>query len=114
AFAYLEEGRIKQITYKYHLVPFGEYLPLRKWLGFVARGASLEMDYAPGEKYPLLWLKEKPVAPLICFESLFGQSVRMQVKKGAEALLLITNDAWFKETAGMSQHSAYLILRAIE
>jgi apolipoprotein N-acyltransferase len=112
--AYIQNGRVLQIARKYHLVPFGEYLPFRKILGFIAKDSGLEWDYAPGPKNQLLYLNHGKIAPLICFESLFGQEVRHKIKAGGQAILLITNDAWFKETAGMSQHAQYLIIRAIE
>jgi len=114
ALAYIQQGKVLQIVKKYHLVPFGEYLPFRKLLGFVAAGSGLEWDYSPGHKDQLLHLPHGKLAPLICFESLFAQEVSAKVKKGGQALLLITNDAWFKNTDGMKQHAQYLIVRAIE
>jgi len=112
--AYLEKGSVLQVVKKFHLVPFGEYLPFRKILGFVAKDSGLEWDYAPGPKNQLLYLSQGKLAPLICFESLFGHEVSDKIRAGGQAILLITNDAWFKETAGMSQHAQYLIIRAIE
>jgi apolipoprotein N-acyltransferase len=112
--AYIDNGRVLQVAKKYHLVPFGEYLPFRKILGFVAKDTGLEWDYVPGPSHGLLYLPQGKIAPLICFESLFSQEVRHKIKAGGQAILLITNDAWFKETAGMSQHAQYLIIRAIE
>lgn len=54
------------------------------------------------------------VAPIICYESVFGKYVTEYVKKGAEALFIITNDGWWKGTTGYKQHLAYASLRAIE
>jgi apolipoprotein N-acyltransferase len=54
------------------------------------------------------------VAPIICYESVFGKYVTDYVKKGAEALFIITNDGWWKGTTGYKQHLAYASLRAIE
>lgn len=112
--AYIHDGRVLQVVKKYHLVPFGEYLPFRKLLGFVASGSGLEWDYSPGDKNQLLYLSQGKVAPLICFESLFAQEVHSKIKAGGQAILLITNDAWFKKTDGMKQHAQYLVIRAIE
>jgi len=112
--AYIQGGRVLQVVKKYHLVPFGEYLPFRKLLGFVASGSGLEWDYSPGEKNQLLYLSQGKLAPLICFESLFAGEVSRKIKAGGAGLLLITNDAWFKKTDGMRQHSQYLVVRAIE
>ena len=54
------------------------------------------------------------IAPIICYESVFGKFVTDYVKKGAEALFIITNDGWWKNTNGYKQHLYYASLRAIE
>ena len=54
------------------------------------------------------------VAPIICYESVFGSFVRDYVKAGAEALFIMTNDGWWKGTSGYRQHLQYASLRAIE
>lgn len=53
-------------------------------------------------------------APVICYESVFGKYVTDYVKKGANALFIITNDGWWKNTNGYKQHLSYASLRAIE
>jgi len=52
--------------------------------------------------------------PVICYESVFGKFVTDYVKKGAEALFIITNDGWWKNTNGYIQHLNFASLRAIE
>lgn len=54
------------------------------------------------------------IAPIICYESVFGKFVTDYVKKGAEALFIITNDGWWKNTNGYKQHLYFASLRAIE
>ncbi|MCX6330755.1 MAG: apolipoprotein N-acyltransferase [Bacteroidia bacterium] len=54
------------------------------------------------------------IAPIICFESVFGNYVADYVRKGAEALIIITNDGWWKNTNGYKQHLSYASIRAIE
>jgi apolipoprotein N-acyltransferase len=54
------------------------------------------------------------VAPVICYESVFGSFVTGYIKKGAEALFIITNDGWWKNTNGYKQHLYFASLRAIE
>jgi apolipoprotein N-acyltransferase len=54
------------------------------------------------------------IAPVICYESVFGKFVTEYVKKGAEALFIITNDGWWKNTNGYEQHLYFASLRAIE
>jgi apolipoprotein N-acyltransferase len=54
------------------------------------------------------------IAPVICYESVFGKFVTDYIKKGAEALFIITNDGWWKNTNGYKQHLYFASLRAIE
>jgi apolipoprotein N-acyltransferase len=54
------------------------------------------------------------IAPIICYESVFGRYVTDYVKNGAEMLFIITNDGWWKNTNGYFQHLTYASLRAIE
>ena len=54
------------------------------------------------------------IAPIICYESIYGNYVREFVQKGAQAIFIITNDGWWKQTSGYKQHSMYAKLRAIE
>jgi len=54
------------------------------------------------------------IAPVICYESVFGKFVTEYVKKGAEALFIITNDGWWKNTNGYKQHLYFASIRAIE
>jgi apolipoprotein N-acyltransferase len=53
-------------------------------------------------------------APIICYESVFGNYVADYVRKGAETLFIITNDGWWKNTCGYKQHLAYASIRAVE
>ena len=54
------------------------------------------------------------IAPVICYESVFGNYVADYIRKGAEAIFIITNDGWWKNTTGYMQHLSYASLRAIE
>ena len=51
---------------------------------------------------------------MICYESAFGSFVTAYIRKGAEAIFIITNDGWWKNTGGYRQHLSYASLRAIE
>lgn len=113
-----ETGAVTARFDKQHLVPFGEYFPLRgflKNLGFdvsaIAAGAN---DFTPGDGLQTLNLKGlPPVSPLICYEVIFsGRVARDDVRPAW--LLNITNDAWFGSTTGPYQHFAIARLRAIE
>jgi apolipoprotein N-acyltransferase len=57
---------------------------------------------------------KRVIAPIICYESVFGNYVADYVRKGAEALFILTNDGWWKSTIGYKQHLSYASIRAIE
>jgi apolipoprotein N-acyltransferase len=81
------------------------------YLGGTKWGYGIQKDRScfSGINNPL-----KKVGPVICYESVFGQYVTGYVKNGAEALIIITNDGWWKNTEGYKQHLWYASLRAIE
>ncbi|MCB9336116.1 MAG: apolipoprotein N-acyltransferase [Flavobacteriales bacterium] len=54
------------------------------------------------------------IAPVICYESIYGDYVKDYVKKGADAIFIITNDGWWEDTPGYKQHLSYARLRSIE
>ncbi len=98
---------------KFHLVPFGEYVPLRDWLP-VERIVPGGIDFSAGPGPQLLAIRGLPlVSPLICYEIIFpGNVVPAGMRPGL--LLNITNDSWFGQSAGPYQHFAATRLRAIE
>jgi apolipoprotein N-acyltransferase len=98
---------------KSHLVPFGEYVPLREFLPIdkVAYGA---VDYSAGDGPRTLELGAlPPVSVLICYEAIFPGAVVDRAHRPAW-LLNLTNDAWYGVTAGPHQHLAIARLRAVE
>lgn len=103
---------------KHHLVPFGEYIPfgdmLFDWLDISAFAARAGNAYTagPGAKVLDLGAKLGKVLPLICYEAVFPQDLR--VARRANWILQITNDAWFGTLSGPFQHAAQARLRAIE
>jgi apolipoprotein N-acyltransferase len=58
--------------------------------------------------------KNIKIAPVICFESLFGEFVSKYIQNGANLIFVITNDGWWDDTPGYRQHKSYSSLRAIE
>ena len=107
------EGSLQGRHDKAHLVPFGEYVPLRGLLG-AAKLTVGRQDFAAGRGPSTLTLPGlPPFGALICFEAIFpGETVAADARP--EWLLNLTNDAWFGETAGPHQHFEIVRMRAIE
>ena len=104
---------------KRQLVQFGEYVPLRPILGWIGKFAPLgDDDFSAGtDSTPLVVPMERGSAAmgvLICYEDLFPQLARSEVRSGADALVVVTNDAWYGEGGAAYQHAAHSVLRAIE
>lgn len=99
-------------------VPFGEYVPLRGWIPFVNKVVPLDFDLTPGElKEPLnvdINGRQWKIGGLVCYEDIFSWLVRESVQRGAEFLLVVTNDAWYHAEGGAYQHAANSVLRAVE
>lgn len=110
-----ESGQFVAHANKTHLVPFGEYIPLRNLLPFdpVAAGAT---NFTPGKGPLNLQIpKTPPFSPLICYEVIFPGAVIPQGEKEApDWMLNVTNDAWYRQTAGPHQHLAIARIRSIE
>ncbi len=99
---------------KVHLVPFGEYVPLRELLFFVNRLVPAAGDFEPGETLAPLRCNDLSLGVLICFEAIFPELARRQVRDGADILLNLTNDAWFGMTSAPYQHLSMAVFRAVE
>jgi apolipoprotein N-acyltransferase len=107
-----------QIYRKVHLVPFGEYIPLRHSFPLFAAvaGKWVPGDFDAGKEYTVFRLAngEVRIAPLICFEDTIGELTRQFVLSGANLLVDVTNDAWFLHSSGSHQHLANAIFRCVE
>ena len=99
---------------KAHLVPYGEYVPLRRFFPFIGKMVPMVGDFAEGPVGATLSLPEGAIGVLVCYESIFPNLSRAQVANGAHLLVNITNDAWFGKTAAAYQHLAMAVLRAVE
>jgi len=98
---------------KMRLVPFGEYVPLRKMLFFARKLVHEVGNFEFGTKdTPLVGLLH--YGPAICYEIVFPQIPRTQVIHGADVLVTITNDAWYDGTSAPRQHLNQARLRAVE
>jgi len=108
-------------TEPYHkskLVPGVEELPFEKWLGPIS-ALALDLGGTTGslatqEEREVMASGDLRLAPVICYESIYGDHVAAHVRNGATLLVIMTNDAWWSDSPGYKQHLAYGRLRAIE
>ncbi len=107
------DGTARQTYDKHHLVPFGEYLPLRPLFDAIGLGGFVG-SFQPGLGPRRITLDGlPPFQPLICYEAIFPHEVLRGARR-PDWLLQITNDAWFGTWSGPYQHLAQARLRAIE
>ena len=94
------------------IIPFSSYLPLLEKLALSNGGTSGTLGV---EDSPKIFKTQKTsIAPVICYESIYGEFTATQVRKGAELLCVLTNDGWWGDTPGYKQHFSFSRLRAIE
>ena len=108
------EGEVQGRYDKVHLVPYGEYVPLRNVFPFINGLTAGIGDFSRGNGYIPLSLAERKIGVLICYEGILSYAARMYKKESAELLVNITNDAWFGSTSAPYQHISMTIFRAVE
>ena len=107
-----------QLYVKGKLVPGAEITPYRKIFFFLEPvvkqlGGSLE-GHGVSDRRKVFVSDSGRVAPVICYESVFGDYLAGYIRAGAEAIFIVTNDGWWDNTPGYQQHVKYASLRAIE
>ena len=114
AFLLLPDGDHSPRYDKSHLVPFGEYVPLRRWLPFVGKLVAQVGDFVAGPPGQVLDFQNHRLAPLICYEAIFPELTRAAARNGADLLINLTNDAWYGRTSAPYQHLSLCVFRAVE
>lgn len=97
---------------KIKLVPFGEYVPLRRFFSFIEVLNTIG-DISPGDNLPMFTQTGRKYSVLICFEDVLASYVS-QLVRNSDFLVNITNDAWFGGNPQASQHLAVMTFRAVE
>lgn len=113
------DGNIEDTVYsKRHLVPFGEYVPMRKLVSTLipplAELVMSEGDIVAGDSPNVFSLDCGRIGSIICFDSIYEELTRQSVLDGAQLIALSTNDSWFSDSAALYMHNAQAQLRAIE
>ena len=109
-----DQGSTAGVYRKQHLVPFGEYVPLRRALFFVSPLVETVADFSAGTEPRTLPVDEGSVGTAICYEIIYPGLVRELVLRGSGLLATVTNDAWYGRTAAPHQHFQQATMRAIE
>lgn len=103
---------------KVHLVPYGEYVPLRRFFPFIKKLVAGIGDFRSGPGYEPLTMqwngRPRTLGVMICYEGILAEAARTYRQKGAGLLVNITNDAWFGDTSAPHQHLSMTIFRSVE
>ncbi|MEO5803336.1 MAG: apolipoprotein N-acyltransferase [Verrucomicrobiota bacterium] len=116
SFLFSPDGKMAATYRKQHLVGFGEYIPLERWLPFMKWFTPIEGGFTPGAG-PVPFQIESPRAKtsvLICFEDAFPHYAREHVETDTDFLLNLTNDGWFGKSAAQWQQAVDALFRAVE
>lgn len=113
AYHFAADGELTGRYDKTHLLPFGEYFPLRT-IQFLRRNFERVRTFTPGTAPVLMDTPLGKAAIVICFEAIFPELVRERMANGGEILLNLSNDAWLGNDAGPRQHELMVRMRAIE
>lgn len=110
----LREGRPPLRYDKRRLLPFSE-TPALGTAPLIGRGGDLDAGtYTPGERPGLFHLGGHTLGVLICFEAVHPDMARDLVRNGAELLVVLSNDGWYRGRGGAAQHLAHVVFRAVE
>lgn len=108
------EGDVAGRYDKAHLVPFGEYVPMKRWLPFVGHMVAQVGEFVSGRAGSTLAWPPADIGVLICYEVIFQDLAAKLTANGSKILVNITNDAWFGKTSAPYQHFSMAVFRAVE
>ena len=114
AFLVAPDGKTAAVYRKIHLVPWGEFIPMKRLLFFVSPLVDSLTDFSPGTSMVMLPVGSHLTSTAICYEVVYPSLVRQAVEAGSELLTTITNDAWYGHSSAPYQHFALASMRAIE
>jgi apolipoprotein N-acyltransferase len=112
-----DSGMAEVFYKKRQLVPFGEFVPA-PFDRIVEKFVPLDGSFEPGEGPALIDLKIEEqtfkIGSLVCYEDIFPSLARASARAGAQVFFVATNNAWYGEEGGATQHAAHSVLRAVE
>jgi apolipoprotein N-acyltransferase len=114
AYFFAPDGRTIGRYDKAHLVPYGEYVPLRRFFPFIKKLTAGVGDFSSGPGAVPIAFKEEGLGVIICYEAIFPKISAAAVKNGATLLVNLTNDAWFGRSSAPYQHFSMSVFRAVE
>jgi apolipoprotein N-acyltransferase len=114
AFLIRRDGSVAAVYRKMHLVPFGEFVPLKRLLFFVGPLVETVGEFTPGQAMVMLPTAVGPISTAICYEIVYPRLVRQSVLEGSQLLSTITNDGWYGRSSAPYQHFLQASMRAIE
>jgi apolipoprotein N-acyltransferase len=112
--AWLEKGSAPRFYDKRRLLPFSESDPTGALRRSESRGDLDAGRFSPGTGPGLFRLAEETLGVLICFEALYPEMTRELARAGADVLVVLSNDGWYRGRGGAEQHLAQVVFRAIE
>jgi apolipoprotein N-acyltransferase len=107
-------GMSSEVYAKRHLVPFGERMPFQRLFPGLGKIELGQAEWTPGTSPVLFPSAAGRFGCLVCFEAIFPDLARDDVRRGARWLVNVTNDEWFGNSSALHQHAAMAVLRAVE
>ena len=114
AFLLAPDGRTSAVYRKMHLVPFGEYVPLKRLLFFVGPLVEAVSDFSAGDEPVVMPAGGHRLSTAICYEIVYPDLIAAFTARGSQLLTTITNDAWYGHSSAPYQHFWQAVVRSVE